>query len=260
MSTEPSLDHAALLDVVRTAFGLDVTTLTFLPDGTAPAFRADGPFVRVFVKVMPPTTYGDQVTERALFELPLVRALRSSGTLPRVPEPLITLGGEPLAVLDGHRVFAYRWIDAVNTGKDWNAAAPERAVLLRRLHAGTAAIMSSTSALPMPPEDFALPFEPQLTESLHTLSCVPPDARPGLHALHELLLPHVDAILALLTRAQAYAARTRPRPRSFVVCHTDAHGGNVMRDAAGHLWIIDWETARLAPPEHDLWILHARLP
>jgi spectinomycin phosphotransferase len=32
-----------------------------------------------------------------------------------------------------------------------------------------------------------------------------------------------------------------------------------MRDPDGALWIMDWETARLAPPEHDLWMFKTHL-
>lgn len=104
-----------------------------------------------------------------------------------------------------------------------------------------------------------MPFEAVLTDTLRTIHELPADARPGLLALRDLLVPQRATILSVLDRAQAFAERARHRAQPFVVCHTDAHGGNVMRDATGNLWLVDWETARLAPPEHDLWMLHARL-
>ena len=73
-------------------------------------------------------------------------------------------------------------------------------------------------------------------------------------------MPHADDLERLLDAARSFQRAAREREVTFVLCHTDAPGGNVMRGAAGKLWIIDWETARLAPPEHDLWMLHARLP
>jgi spectinomycin phosphotransferase len=48
------------------------------------------------------------------------------------------------------------------------------------------------------------------------------------------------------------------RSREFVVAHTDLHGGNLLLDPAGELWALDWETARVAPAEHDLWMFHSK--
>ena len=39
----------------------------------------------------------------------------------------------------------------------------------------------------------------------------------------------------------------------MVICHTDLHGGNLMMDDQGNLYILDWENALIAPPEHDLF-------
>lgn len=260
MSAPPDLDPAALVDVARSAFGLDVSAVTFLPDGTAHAFRAEGPGGRFFLKVMPASPYGERVTARALAEVPLLRALRSTGVLPRVPQPLRALDGRWVAVLGGFRVFAYGWIEAVNTSETWEAALPELAMLLGRLHGASAGLRREVPALPMPPEDFALPFEAELRDAIRTLPHVGPDDRPERLALRDLLVPHLDTLARVLDAAAVLAGALRERRPSPVVCHTDAHGGNVMRDTAGALWIIDWETARLAPPEHDLWMLGKALP
>ena len=40
----------------------------------------------------------------------------------------------------------------------------------------------------------------------------------------------------------------------FVLCHTDIHGGNLIRGTPqGKLWLIDWENVMLAPKEADLF-------
>ena len=39
----------------------------------------------------------------------------------------------------------------------------------------------------------------------------------------------------------------------FVLCHTDIHGGNLIRDPQGKLWLIDWENVMLVPKETDLF-------
>ncbi|WP_165795303.1 aminoglycoside phosphotransferase family protein [Deinococcus koreensis] len=260
MSTEPPLSHAALLERTRSAFGLDARSLTFIPDGTAPAYRVDGPSGRAFLKVLPDTPFGRETTARASAEVPLLNVLRGAAILPRVNRPIPARDGGFMANLDGHAVFAYDCIDAANLSGEWDAYGHEVAGLLGRLHAGTATITAAAPHLPVAPEDFGLPFETALQSDLQHLTQTPHDTRPGVQALRELLRPHIAAIEGLLERARRFQAAARSHPAPLVVCHTDAHGGNVMKDAAGELWIVDWETARLAPPEHDLWMLHAQLP
>lgn len=260
MAAEPLIAHASLLRAVREHYGLPLQTLAFLPDGTAPAYRAEGPPGRWFLKVLPNTPYGSEVLSRVRAEVPLLRTLRETGVLPRVPRLVPTRAGADIAWVGEHAVALYEWIDAVNLGDSWTGALPELAPLLGRLHVGTAEVGARVSGLPVPPEDFGLPFEAGLLDDLRSLEGVGSGERPGLRALRNLLRPHREELGHLLRQARTFQRAVRTRPQPFVVCHTDAHGGNVMRDAAGQLWLIDWETARLAPPEHDLWMLHARLP
>lgn len=235
MSVEPALSRARLLEGLFLAYGLDLARLTFLPHGTAPAYRAEGASGRFFVKV----------TRRPPAEAPLLRALRPFLNVPRVRP---ATSGDVFAVVEGHVLFVCDLIDGVNLGNEWDAALPELAALLGRLHSATPRL---SATLPVAPEAFDLPFEPQLRADLRLLR-----TRPG--ALRDLVSPVEPEVRRALSRARS--VRARPRDVDFVVCHTDAHGANVMRDAAGDLWLVDWENARLAPPEHDLWMLRARLP
>ncbi|MFC4637484.1 phosphotransferase [Deinococcus hohokamensis] len=259
MSAEPPLDRAALVGVARSRYGLEVEQATFLPDGTAHAYRLEGPGGRVFAKVIPDTPSGQQLTRSLLAELPLLKVLRGEALLPRVPQALTTLDGESLARVEGYALILYQWIEATNLSSAWEGALTELAPLLGRLHAATPRILAAVQTLPAPPETFELPLD-DLDRDLAALRQLGRGARPGLRALKALLAPHEPAIGRLAARLRHFQGVARRRPPRLVVCHTDAHGGNVMRDAAGQLWLVDWATARLAPPEHDLWMLHARLP
>ena len=39
----------------------------------------------------------------------------------------------------------------------------------------------------------------------------------------------------------------------FVLCHTDIHGGNIIKNSNGKLFLVDWENMILAPKEADLF-------
>lgn len=71
----------------------------------------------------------------------------------------------------------------------------------------------------------------------------------------ELLLPHRGKILGHLDRLRELQSLTRSatRDREFVLCHTDLTPANLLMTDEGELYVLDWEGAMLAPPEHDLF-------
>jgi spectinomycin phosphotransferase len=61
-----------------------------------------------------------------------------------------------------------------------------------------------------------------------------------------------DEISHIVARAEMLAATLRAQSPAHVLCHADIHGGNVLIDGDGMLWIVDWDTLTFAPKEHDL--------
>ncbi|BCJ55794.1 hypothetical protein Asp14428_72690 [Actinoplanes sp. NBRC 14428] len=95
-------------------------------------------------------------------------------------------------------------------------------------------------------EDFVVPHRDVLAGTPF------PGAGPFSRRADRLLADHAEPIGRLLERYDVLAA-SADRSR-FVLTHGEPHPGNTMRTAGG--WkLIDWETALLAPPERDLWLL-----
>ena len=61
-----------------------------------------------------------------------------------------------------------------------------------------------------------------------------------------------DAILTLADRTEELGTQLERRALPLVLCHADLHTWNVLIDAAGELWVVDWDGAVLAPKERDL--------
>jgi spectinomycin phosphotransferase len=61
-----------------------------------------------------------------------------------------------------------------------------------------------------------------------------------------------EAIHTLVDRAEELGRRLAQRPSPFVLCHADIHTNNVLLDAEGQIWIVDWDDTVLAPKERDL--------
>jgi aminoglycoside phosphotransferase (APT) family kinase protein len=66
------------------------------------------------------------------------------------------------------------------------------------------------------------------------------------------MLPRQDEVLAQLTRLHGLQQAVRRLPEPFVLCHTDIGPGNLLVDEQEALWVLDWDDATVAPPEHDV--------
>jgi aminoglycoside phosphotransferase len=67
----------------------------------------------------------------------------------------------------------------------------------------------------------------------------------------EAALPAEVERLALAACAVEVMARLGPG-RTIALCHHDIHAQNLLADAAGRLWLVDWEYAGLGDPVFDL--------
>lgn len=59
----------------------------------------------------------------------------------------------------------------------------------------------------------------------------------------------------LLERAEQLEQKLRGQPSAFVLCHSDIHGGNVLVDKGGIIYIVDWDDPIMAPKERDLMFI-----
>ena len=241
---DPSPVHdAALLACAREQFGRPATAITFLPlgyDANAWAYRlaAGGD---LFLKV-----------RRGAAALPGLLAPRYVGDqgIAGVLAPLAARDGRLWAQLGEFTVTLQPFVAGRNawdsnlSDEQWVAFGE----LLRRVH-----------ALPVPPELaanlVAETFTPDYLDYLPALTARAHGPAPGDPLAAELVAvwraneATIDALLARTT-ALGDALRRANHPR--VLCHADAHLGNVLAGDDGRLWLIDWDGAALAPRERDL--------
>jgi hypothetical protein len=101
-------------------------------------------------------------------------------------------------------------------------------------------------------EKFLTPFVPELVESLSDLKALQTTNRPGIQKLRDLVLPQGGLLQESLDRLSKLQSLAQAAGHPKVICHTDLHGGNLMRDDQGRLYLLDWENAMIAPREHDM--------
>ncbi|GHJ47836.1 hypothetical protein Cs7R123_51780 [Catellatospora sp. TT07R-123] len=180
--------------------------------------------------------------------LAATRALHDGGAGFAVA-PVPTWSGSPLARAgEQYAVTLHAFVEGRSFGwGEWESPDHRRAVLdlVARVHAAPEPVRALA-----PVDGFAVPHRDQLAAALAAGAV--PDAGPYARRCSELVRGHAAPIRGLLDRYDALVAAARARPGRLALTHGEPHPGNTMRTGAG--WVlIDWETARCAPPERDLW-------
>jgi spectinomycin phosphotransferase/16S rRNA (guanine(1405)-N(7))-methyltransferase len=164
-------------------------------------------------------------------------ALRSTGG-----EPLVSIGSQFSVAL--YPLLAGQFFE----WGQWSGPAHRRGVLdlLVAVHIAPPAVTRRARA-----DDLAISRREDLEQALAGQPAPPsgPFARPAAE-----LLARNGAVRALLARYDGLVARCRDERPARVLTHGEPHPGNTLLTDAG--WrLIDWDTARTAPPERDLWLV-----
>ncbi len=64
-------------------------------------------------------------------------------------------------------------------------------------------------------------------------------------------LAHQATIHRAVSSLEKLARVLQQRSGPYVICHADLHPANLIRDASGHVFVIDWDDVMLAPKERD---------
>ncbi len=75
--------------------------------------------------------------------------------------------------------------------------------------------------------------------------------RASERALRSSWLKHRSTIHGLLIALNKLAGVLQAQTIPHVVCHADLHPGNLLRERAGHVFVVDWDDVMLAPKERD---------
>lgn len=118
----------------------------------------------------------------------------------------------------------------------------------------------------LPPVSFASlrkeTFDPtEYARWVHTFEAQHVHTLGGNNRFEDALLSswraHRPTIHAVVASLEKLAGVLQKRTLPYVICHADLHPANLLRDADGHVFVIDWDEVMLAPKERDFLFVKA---
>jgi len=245
MLEKPNLDEARIIACLREEYSLQAARVDFLPLGadqnTAVYRVVAGDGTARFLKLRS-GRFDETSVRLAVF-------LGSQGLRQVIP-PLPARNGLPWGNLEAYRSILYPFVE----GRDGYQLAlsdgqlEELGEFLHRLHATR---LPAELLVHIRREDYSPMYRAGLKawlERIETGCWEEPVAREAA----ALLKDRREVILDLLQRAEGSLQAFRAAAPEFVLCHSDLHAGNLLIDARGSLFIVDWDDPILAPRERDL--------
>lgn len=234
-----------IVECLAHGYGFDVAALTFLPIGADPNASVYKAVMRdqttYFVKLKRGHEHDNGVA--------IATFLFDSGIEEIIPT-VKTRAGSPIERVGAFSLIVYPFIEGEN-GFTRNLADDQWVTFgqaMRRVH-----------DIQVPP-----PLESQIRREAYSAQW-----RDAVRALYTNIEAHrggdeaavelaafmkmqAATIHRLVDRSEQLAHEMAGRPAKFVLCHSDLHGGNVLVDSNGKLYIMDWDEPIMAPKERDL--------
>lgn len=262
MFTRPNdLFDSEVVDVLGVAWGLRVGEIEYVPLGFGShhwRVFADGEqwFVTVDdlkAKKRHQAEPVDEPLRRLSAALSTAWSLHQAG-MEFVVAPHRTSGGGILATVRNRFAAAlYPHVDGTShLPGPYPTRADRLAVLnvIAELHAATELIRA-----PALVDDLAISGRDQLVAALTDLN-EPWVNGPFGEPARALLGLHAEVVRGVVEHYDGLAATVTSQPERMVLTHGEPHRANTITTLSG-VMLIDWDTALIAPPERDLWMLAA---
>lgn len=246
MLEKPKLEDENIIECVRDNYGVVVTSLEFLPigkDSKAGVYKALSNGQTYFLKVKADTV--DDMSVR------LPRFLKEQG-IEQVVAPLPTVTQALWGTLDGFTVLLYPFIEGrsgMNAGLS-DSQWIKFGEILKQIHTTR---LSPELQDRIAKETFApQPLWGGITKQLQESIASQDYESPSEKELAAFWKDKHDEIGRLLDRTEQLGKKLRDKSLPCVVCHADIHTNNLLLDAQGSLFVVDWDQPVLAPKERDL--------
>jgi spectinomycin phosphotransferase len=244
MLEKPDFQDATIADWLLDHYGLRIVEVEFLPTGyqNTAAYRVVAEDDRsYFLKLR------RDVFEETSVTVPVF--LRDLG-IRQIIAPIATRSRQYWAYLDDFNVILYPFVDGYNAFKvaltehqwiDFGSA-------LKRIHS---TLLPPELSSHIQCETYSREWSEQVKVLLERAEKDKFD-EPVAAQLAVFMTTKASEILHLVRRAEQLSLILQMQSPEFVLCHSDIHAGNILCNADGGIYIVDWDNPILAPKERDL--------
>ncbi|MBA3369334.1 MAG: phosphotransferase [Geodermatophilaceae bacterium] len=241
----PIIDRDALVERVRTDFGVSLRSMSQLSGGQ------DSDAVVIRVETVDGAMLVVKVSRHAHIGPLQVCAFLAESVGSGIPAPLRARSGLPYSVLGSRRISLTPWISGQRAYEAGMGARQWRTfgALLSQVHA-TALAPPITDRLPS--ENYQTP-EAAIVRALdQRIRELRASDDPLIGALVHDWRAAGKCLAVILAQIDGLGDELRAATATQVVCHGDAHIANVLLDDNGGVWLLDWDEMVRAPRERDL--------
>ncbi len=245
MLEKPDIANETIIACLRTHYGLNVAALTFLPIGAdrhTAVYRADTATSTPYFVKLRSGDFDDTTLQ--------VPKLLADQGVQYVIAPFITQTHQLWTELEGFKLAVFPFIEGRN-GYEMKLGDAHWIGFGRALNAIHTATLPASITDRIPRERFS-DYWRTIVKDFQRQALMTSFNDPVAAALARFLRHKSAEISRLVQRASDLAAVLLAHPQTFILCHADLHAGNILIDATDRLYIIDWDTLIMAPPERDL--------
>lgn len=255
MKTQPRISAAFLERWLKKHYQMTVQRVRFMPRGECSwGFVLDSPDgARYYLKLWQLGLCGQTLTEARIQTM--MTLYYEFGIQQMTPPPVRSLSsGSYINRLSRYQSVLLPWVEGYPATDQTLNEFQERQLgaLLASLHL----VKLATRELPQA-EDFAPHYPDQVRQLL--AEATQSQATAIQNQMATLINDNKQSIEPWLEEfEQLQAQMTQKDTADFVVCHGDPSAGNIVVTPDGQVVLIDWDTLCHAPPERDLFYLHAQ--
>jgi spectinomycin phosphotransferase len=239
------IEDSRIATSLEQEYGILAANLTFLPigyDPNAAVYRvgtSDGADLFLKLSRNPP----------APSSLAIPRALLDMG-IANLLGPIPTQQGALSTQVAAYHMMLYPFIEGENAMNKGMNATQWRSfgATLQAIHGSG---LAAQFANELPHENFATPMVGKVRVLLEQ-ALADDFALPVQQELVGFLRQHTELVASLLLRTAQLGASLQQQPFEYVLCHGDIHAANIMLSNDDKLYLVDWDTPRIAPRERDL--------
>jgi spectinomycin phosphotransferase len=248
LEKQNTISNQQIINCLITDYGIEVTTLTFLPlgaDMNASVYKAQAADKTChFVKLK----HGHHHD----ISIAVTKMLHEAGIQQIIP-PINTTYGQPIHYIDDFTLIVYPFVDGQN-GFSSNLTDDQWIILGKALRQIHEIEVPSSIQNQIRREAYSPKWRNIVKHLFIHIETALIDDEMAI-TLMRFMKENANAIFRLVDRAQELGQKLKDQPTKFVLCHSDIHGGNVLINGNNPIYIVDWDDPIMAPKERDLMFI-----